>query len=95
MDPIRGSCKLDLSTSGYGVIKLDFLTFLAFQVRALPNCQKNGQFSILSFSNDIVGTINLINAIIINYQLSIEKSALDFFFHSAPTYAPFASLSSC
>ena len=33
---------------------------------------------IVSFSNDIVGPIDLINAIIINYQFSIERSALEF-----------------
>ena len=38
---------------------------------------KNGQFSILSFSNDSVSPINLISAVIINYQLSIEGNALE------------------
>ena len=33
---------------------------------------------ILSFLNDIVSPINLINALIINCQLSIERSALEF-----------------
>ena len=34
---------------------------------------KNGQFSILSFSNYIVSLIILVNTIIINYQLSMES----------------------
>ena len=71
-----------------GIIKLDFPTFLASEIRAFPECLKSGQFSILSFSNDIVSNINLINAIIINYQLSIERSTVGFtviiFFHSLP-----------
>ena len=63
------------------IIYLDFLPFLAFEVWAFPNYQNWPVFillKILSFSNDIVGPINLINGIIINYQLSIERSALAF-----------------
>jgi len=43
---------------------------------------------IFSFSNDIVSLINLINAIIINYQLSIERSVLEIkvFFFQLGTY---------
>ena len=40
---------------------------------------KNGQ-SILSFSNYIVSLINLVNAIIINFQLSMESHS-NIFFH--------------
>ena len=47
--------------------------FVAFEVRAFPICSKMA----LLFSNDIVSPINLIKAIIINYQLSIKRSALE------------------
>ena len=49
-----------------------------FAILTLLKMIKNGQFSILSFFNDIVRPINLINAVIINYQLSIEGNALEF-----------------
>ena len=42
MDPMRGSCKL---YPLQGIIKLDFLTFLAFEVRAFPKCPKMAIFS--------------------------------------------------
>ena len=82
-----------------GIIKLDFLTFTSWHLKLFEpfqNAQKWPVFiplKILSFLKDIVSPINLINPIIINYQLSIERNALEstviiFFFHSAPKVVP-------
>lgn len=77
MDPMQASCKLDLSTLGY--YKTCLFNVLAFEVRTFPKCPKNGQFSYFwkSFLNDMISTIHWINATIINYQLSIKRSALE------------------
>ena len=66
-----------------GIIKLDFLTFTSWHLKLFEpfqNAQKWPVFiplKILSFLKDIVSPINLINPIIINYQLSIERNALE------------------
>ena len=57
---MRWSCKLDLSTSRY-----DYKTWLSNVLdiwsSRLSKMSKNGQFSILSFSNDTVSPINLMS----------------------------------
>ena len=78
IDPMRGRCKLDLSTSGYYKTWLSNVVGI-WNCSSLSKMPKNDQFSYFwkSFLKDIVSPINLINAIIINYQLSIKRNALE------------------
>ena len=70
MHPMRGSCKLDLSTWGYNKTWLS--SILGIWTSSLSKMSKRWPvfilLEIMSFSNDIVSPINLINALIINYH---------------------------